>query len=341
MFNTEKVKTLPMKIAIVGATGLVGRQMTALLEKTNIKDIDLLPVASAGSSGKIIPFRGQKKVVMTVEEAIDRSPEVALFSAGGTVSREYAPLFAQNGTYVIDNSSAWRRDETVPLVVPEINGDVIKKKDFIIANPNCSTIQLVMALAPLKDVFGIRRVTVSTYQSVSGSGMKAIEQMEGERNNTPVEKVYPWPIDRNVIPQGGAFLENGFTEEEQKLVFETCKILRDKDIQVAATVVRVPVTGGHSISASVECNMPCPAEKVTNLLSAMPGVTVIDNPATNTYPMPLYAEGKDEVFVGRIRNDLFKAEIVHLWVVADNLRKGAATNAVQILEHLIKENIIA
>ena len=330
-----------MKIAVVGATGLVGRQMIQLLEQSKTDNIDLIPVATAQSLGKKILFRGREITVTGIEKAIQLKPDVALFSAGGGTSNQYAPLFAAQGTYVIDNSSAWRREKDVPLVVPEVNGDIIKPEDYIIANPNCSTIQLVMALAPVQKQFGIKRVVVSTYQSVSGSGKKAIQQMEAERRGEEAEKVYPWPIDKNLIPHGGDFLDNGFTMEEDKLLFESRKILDCQEMEVAATVVRVPVTGGHSISAAIECKKACPASEVTNLLHSMAGVKVIDNPRNNEYPMPLFAEGKDEVFVGRIRNDLFRPDIIHMWIVSDNLRKGAATNAVQILESLIDHKFFA
>jgi len=337
----KPVKSNPMKIAVVGATGLVGRQMIQLLEQSKTDNIDLIPVATAQSVGKKILFRGREITVTGIENAIEKKPDVALFSAGGGTSKQYAPLFAAQGTYVIDNSSAWRREKDVPLVVPEVNGDIIKPEDYIIANPNCSTIQLVMALAPVQKQFGIKRVVVSTYQSVSGSGKKAIQQMEAERRGEEAEKVYPWPIDKNLIPHGGDFLDNGFTMEEDKLLFESRKILDCPEMEVAATVVRVPVTGGHSISAAIECEKACPASEVTNLLHSMAGVKVIDNPRNNEYPMPLFAEGKDEVFVGRIRNDLFRPDIIHMWIVSDNLRKGAATNAVQILESLIDHKFFA
>jgi aspartate-semialdehyde dehydrogenase len=331
----KPVKSNPMKIAVVGATGLVGRQMILLLEESRSANIDLIPVATEKSVGKKILFRGSETTVTGIEKAIQLKPDVALFSAGGGTSKQYAPLFAAQGTYVIDNSSAWRRENNVPLVVPEVNGDIVKPEDYIIANPNCSTIQLVMALAPIQKHFGIRRVVASTYQSVSGSGKKAIQQLEAERIGEEAEKVYPWPIDKNLIPHGGDFLDNGFTMEEDKLLFESRKILGNTEMEVTATVVRVPVTGGHSISAAIECEKACPAADVTNLLHSMAGVKVIDNPQNNEYPMPLFAEGKDDVFVGRIRNDLFHPEIIHMWIVADNLRKGAATNAIQILEYLI------
>jgi aspartate-semialdehyde dehydrogenase len=337
----KPVKSNPMKIAVVGATGLVGRQMIQLLEQSKTDNIDLIPVATAQSVGKKILFRGREITVTGIENAIEKKPDIALFSAGGGTSKQYAPLFAAQGTYVIDNSSAWRREKDVPLVVPEINGDVIQPQKFIIANPNCSTIQLVMALAPLQKQFGIKRVVASTYQSVSGSGKKAILQMEAERKGEEAQKVYPWPIDKNLIPHGGDFLDNGFTMEEDKLLFESRKILGNTEMEVAATVVRVPVTGGHSISAAIECEKACPATEVKKLLHSMTGVKVIDNPQTNEYPMPLFAEGKDDVFVGRIRNDLFHPEIIHMWIVADNLRKGAATNAVQILEYLIDHKFFA
>ncbi|HPE87248.1 MAG: aspartate-semialdehyde dehydrogenase [Bacteroidales bacterium] len=330
-----------MKISVVGATGLVGSRMMALLELLPLPEITLIPVASEKSAGRIVEFRGQKIEVQTIQKAIALAPKVALFSAGGSVSKEFAPQFARQGTLVIDNSSAWRREAGVPLVVPEINGNTLKPGVSIIANPNCSTIQLVMTLAPIHANAGIKRVTVSTYQSVSGSGQKGIQQLMAEKSGKKGNGIYPWPIDGNVIPQGGSFMANGFTEEEMKLVYETCKILQAPEIEVAATVVRVPVTGGHSISASVECTVPCSASDVRRWLKKMPGVTIMDDPAKETYPMPLFCEGKDDVFVGRIRNDLFQPKVVHLWIVADNVRKGAATNAVQILQYLINHQLIA
>lgn len=325
-----------MKIALVGATGLVGGVMRKVLEERGFGDCELIPAASSRSVGKKVTFAGKMCNVVSVEEAIEQAPEYAIFSAGSGPSLQYAPLFAAKGTVVIDNSSAWRSDPSKPLVVPEINGDVVTPADHIIANPNCSTIQMVMALAPLHRRYRIRRIVVSTYQSVTGTGMKAVNQLEKERAGEPSERAYPHPIDMNLIPHGGTFEENGYTTEETKLLNETRKILRDNEIAVSATVVRVPVTGGHSESVNVEFYEDFDLQEVYDLLKAMPGVVVQDNPAENLYPMPLYAKDKDEVFVGRVRRDFSQPKTLNLWVVSDNLRKGAATNAVQIMEMLLK-----
>ncbi len=325
-----------MKIALVGATGLVGGVMRKVLEERCFGDCELIPAASSRSVGKKVTFAGKMCNVVSVEEAIEQAPEYAIFSAGSGPSLQYAPLFAAKGTVVIDNSSAWRSDPSKPLVVPEINGDVVTPADHIIANPNCSTIQMVMALAPLHRRYRIRRIVVSTYQSVTGTGMKAVNQLEKERAGEPCERAYPHPIDMNLIPHGGTFEENGYTTEETKLLNETRKILRDSEIAVSATVVRVPVTGGHSESVNVEFYEDFDLQEVYDLLKAMPGVVVQDNPAENLYPMPLYAKDKDEVFVGRVRRDFSQPKTLNLWVVSDNLRKGAATNAVQIMEMLLK-----
>ena len=325
-----------MKIALVGATGLVGGVMRKVLEERGFGDCELIPAASSRSVGKKVTFAGKMCNVVSVEEAIEQAPEYAIFSAGSGPSLQYAPLFAAKGTVVIDNSSAWRSDPSKPLVVPEINGDVVTPADHIIANPNCSTIQMVMALAPLHRRYRIRRIVVSTYQSVTGTGMKAVNQLEKERAGEPCERAYPHPIDMNLIPHGGTFEENGYTTEETKLLNETRKILRDTEIAVSATVVRVPVTGGHSESVNVEFYEDFDLQEVYDLLKAMPGVVVQDNPAENLYPMPLYAKDKDEVFVGRVRRDFSQPKTLNLWVVSDNLRKGAATNAVQIMEMLLK-----
>ncbi|MBR6132325.1 MAG: aspartate-semialdehyde dehydrogenase [Bacteroidales bacterium] len=325
-----------MKIALVGATGLVGGVMRKVLEERGFGDCELIPAASSRSVGKKVTFAGKMCNVVSVEEAIEQAPEYAIFSAGSGPSLQYAPLFAAKGTVVIDNSSAWRSDPSKPLVVPEINGDVVTPADHIIANPNCSTIQMVMALAPLHRRYRIRRIVVSTYQSVTGTGMKAVNQLEKERAGEPCERAYPHPIDMNLIPHGGTFEENGYTTEETKLLNETRKILRDNEIAVSATVVRVPVTGGHSESVNVEFYEDFDLQEVYDLLKAMPGVVVQDNPAENLYPMPLYAKDKDEVFVGRVRRDFSQPKTLNLWVVSDNLRKGAATNAVQIMEMLLK-----
>ena len=325
-----------MKIALVGATGLVGGVMRKVLEERGFGDCELIPAASSRSVGKKVTFAGRMCNVVSVEEAIEQAPEYAIFSAGSGPSLQYAPLFAAKGTVVIDNSSAWRSDPTKPLVVPEINGDVVTPDDHIIANPNCSTIQMVMALAPLHRRYRIRRIVVSTYQSVTGTGMKAVNQLEKERAGEPCERAYPHPIDMNLIPHGGTFEDNGYTTEETKLLNETRKILRDSEIAVSATVVRVPVTGGHSESVNVEFYEDFELEEVYDLLNNMPGVVVQDNPAENLYPMPLYAKDKDEVFVGRVRRDFSQPKTLNLWVVSDNLRKGAATNAVEIMEMLLK-----
>ena len=325
-----------MKIALVGATGLVGGVMRKVLEERGFGDCEFIPAASSRSVGKKVTFAGKMYNVVSVEEAIAQAPDYAIFSAGSGPSLQYAPLFAAKGTVVIDNSSAWRSDPTKPLVVPEINSDVVTSEDHIIANPNCSTIQMVMALAPLHRRYRIRRIVVSTYQSVTGTGMKAVNQLEKERAGEPCERAYPHPIDMNLIPHGGTFEENGYTTEETKLLNETRKILRDSEIAVSATVVRVPVTGGHSESVNVEFYEDFELEEVYKLLREMPGVVVQDNPAENLYPMPLYAKDKDEVFVGRVRRDFSQPKTLNLWVVSDNLRKGAATNAVEIMEMLLK-----
>lgn len=321
-----------MKIALVGATGLVGSKMRKVLEERGFGQCEFLPAASAKSVGKKVTFAGKECNVMSVEDAINAVPDIAIFSAGSGPSLQYAPLFAQNGTYVIDNSSAWRSDPNIPLVVPEINGDIIKKDDRIIANPNCSTIAMVMALAPLHWKYKIKRVVVSTYQSITGTGMKAVNQLAKERAGEPCEKAYPYPIDMNLFPHGGTFEANGYTTEETKLLNETRKILGDPDIQVTATVVRVPVTGGHSEAVNVEFYNEFEINEVYHLLNDMPGVVVQDDPANNIYPMPLFSEDKDEVFVGRVRRDLTQPKTLNLWVVSDNLRKGAATNAIQIAQ---------
>ncbi len=321
-----------MKIALVGATGLVGGVMRKVLEERGYGDCTFIPAASARSVGKEVEFAGKTYRVVSVEDAIAQRPDIAIFSAGSGPSLQYAPLFAQQGTVVVDNSSAWRNDPDKPLVVPEINGDVLTAADKIIANPNCSTIQMVMALAPLHKRYRIKRIVVSTYQSITGTGMKAVQQLRDERAGIAGEKVYPYQIDMNLFPHGGTFEPNGYTTEEMKLLNETRKILRDPDIAVTATVVRVPVTGGHSEAVNVEFYEEFDLEEVRRLLAEMPGVVLQDDPAHNVYPMPLFAEGKDEVFVGRVRRDESQARTLNLWVVADNLRKGAATNAVQIAQ---------
>lgn len=321
-----------MKIALVGATGLVGGVMRKVLEEKGFGQYDFIPAASARSIGREIDFAGRTYRMVSVEDAIAATPDIAIFSAGSGPSLQYAPQFAAKGTVVIDNSSAWRSDPNIPLVVPEINGDVIKPTDKIIANPNCSTIQMVMALCPLHKRYGIKRLVISTYQSVTGTGMKAVNQLMKERAGESCEKAYPYQIDMNLFPHGGTFEENGYTTEEIKLVNETRKILRDNNIQVTATVARVPVTGGHSEAVNVEFKEDFDLQEVFELLRNMPGLVVQDDPANNVYPMPIWAKDKDEVFVGRIRRDFSQPNTLNLWIVGDNLRKGAATNAVQIAE---------
>ena len=323
-----------MKIALIGATGLVGSVMLKVLEERGFGGCELIPAASSKSVGKVVNFAGREVKVVSVEDAIAEKPAIAIFSAGSGASLQYAPKFAEQGTYVIDNSSAWRYEKHIPLVVPEINGDVITENDHIIANPNCSTIQMVMALAPLHKQYKIKRLVISTYQSVSGTGVKALNQLFSEREGKTCEMAYPYRIDLNLLPHGGTFEDNGYTTEEMKLVKETRKILRDDDIRVTATVVRVPVTGGHSEAVNVEFEQDYDLKEVIRLLTDMPGVVVVDNPANNEYPMPYFAKDKDEVFVGRIRRDESQDKTLNLWVVADNLRKGAATNAIQIAQML-------
>jgi aspartate-semialdehyde dehydrogenase len=329
-----------MKIAVVGASGLVGQKMLKVLEERGILGEVLIPVASEKSVGKLISFRGKDIEIRSVQQAIDEKPDIAIFSAGGSTSLQWAESFAAVGCFVIDNSSAWRMDEKVPLVVPEINADAISNQTKIIANPNCSTIQMVLALAPLHWKYTIKRVVVSTYQSVTGSGVKGTLQLENERKNIEGERAYPHPIDLNLIPHGGDFDESGYTSEEVKLVNETRKILGDAEIQVSATVVRVPVYGGHSESVNVEFENEFELHEVKSILNLMPGIEVQDDPGKAIYPMPKYSEGKDAVFVGRIRRDFSKPNTLNLWIVSDNLRKGAATNAVQIAEYLIDQKMV-
>ena len=324
-----------MKIALVGATGLVGSVMLKVLEERGFGDCELIPAASARSVGKEITFAGRQLKVVSVEDAIAQRPQFAIFSAGGAASLLYAPQFAEVGTTVVDNSSAWRNYEHIPLVVPEINIDVVTPADRIIANPNCSTIQMVLALAPLHKKYKIRRLVISTYQSVTGTGVKAVKQLNSERAGEACEKAYPYEIDLNVLPHGGNFEPNGYTTEETKLVNETRKILRDNSIQITATVVRVPVFGGHSEAVNVEFENDFDIDEVRRLLEEMPGITVLDNPDRNEYPMPRFAKDKDEVFVGRLRRDFSQPKTLNMWVVADNLRKGAATNAIQIMQKLV------
>ena len=322
-----------MKIAIVGATGLVGRKMLKVLEERRFPFSAFLPVASAKSVGQQIHFQGKNYEIVSLEKAVSEKPDIAIFSAGAGVSQQWAPRFAETGTTVIDNSSAWRMKDGVPLVVPEVNGPVLTQNHKIIANPNCSTIQLVMALSPLHKKYGIRRVVVSTYQAVSGSGAKGVNQLENERKGIAGEKIYPHQIDMNVLPHAGDFAEDGYTTEEIKLLNETNKIL-EADIPLTATAVRVPVMSGHSEAVNVEFENDFVIEEVKRLLGTMPGVVVFDFPGAGLYPTPLLADGKDEVMVGRIRRDFSQKNTLNLWIVADNLRKGAATNAVQIAEYL-------
>jgi len=328
-----------MKVAVVGATGLVGGVMLKVLEERGFSVRELLPVASARSVGSTVQFRGKQVPVIGMEDAVAARPDIALFSAGGGTSLEWAPRFAEAGCTVIDNSSAWRMDPTVPLVVPEINADALAGHQRIIANPNCSTIQLVMALAPLHRAYGVRRVVVSTYQAVSGTGMKAVQQLEDERQGAAGDKAYPHPIDRNVIPACDAFSEEGYTKEELKLANETRKIL-DPVIRVSATAVRVPVTGGHSEAVNVEFDKEYDLAEVRNLIAEAPGVELMDDPSSNSYPMPILAHDRDAVLVGRLRRDLTQERTLNLWIVADNLRKGAATNAVQIAEVLVERGLV-
>ena len=327
-----------MKIAVVGATGLVGSKMLQMLDEQHVEIDELIVAASERSVGKEIVFRGKTHHVISVEDAINACPDIAIFSAGATASRQYAPQFAAKGTYVIDNSSAWRMDNNVPLVVPEINADTITRDTHIIANPNCSTIQMVMVLAPLHKAFDIKRLVIATYQSVSGSGLKGINQLnKEEQGETSEKRAYPHQIYRNVLPHGGDFCKNGYTTEEEKLVNETHKILRAPQIGITATVCRVPVTGGHSEAVNVEFNKPFDLNEIRKLLSNFPGIIVQDDPTNNVYPMAITAYDKDEVFVGRIRRDFSVANGLNFWVVSDNIRKGAATNAVQIAQYVIRQ----
>ena len=329
-----------MKVALVGATGLVGEVMLKVLEERNFPISELIPVASERSIGKEILFKGKTYKVCGMTDAINQQPNIALFSAGGGTSKEWAPKFAEVGTTVIDNSSAWRMDQTKKLVVPEINAKSLSSNDKIIANPNCSTIQMVMALAPLHDKYKIKRIVVSTYQSVSGTGVKAVRQLENEMAGIKGEMAYPYPIHRNALPHCDVFEENGYTKEEMKLVRETQKILDDRTIAVTATAVRIPTSGGHSESVNIEFENDFDINDVRQILSNTSGVTLQDNVDVNTYPMPIYAHGKDDVFVGRIRRDGSQPNSLNMWIVSDNLRKGAATNAVQIAEHLVENSLV-
>lgn len=329
-----------MKLAIVGATGLVGQEVLKVLEERNIKVDELIPVASERSAGTKVEFKGRKYEVVDLEAAINMKPEAAIFSAGGSISLEYAPKFEDVGCFVVDNSSAWRMSPQHKLIVPEINGEQLSITDKIIANPNCSTIQMVLVLAPLYEKYGIKRIVVSTYQSVTGTGKAAVDQLFAEREGRDAEMVYPHKIDLNVLPHIDVFQENGYTKEEMKMVNETRKILGDQNIAVTATTVRLPVIGGHSESVNVEFQKDFDIDDVFDILKKTPGVIVVDNPYENQYPMPLDAHGRDEVFVGRIRIDESQPKTINMWIVADNLRKGAATNAVQIVEVLTDKGFV-
>ncbi len=329
-----------MKVAVVGATGLVGTKMLQVLAERNFPVTELIPVASERSVGKEIDFKGKKYKVVSMQDAIAAKPSVALFSAGGSTSLEWAPKFAEAGITVIDNSSAWRMDPEKKLVVPEVNADALTANDKIIANPNCSTIQMVVALNPLHKKYKVNRLVVSTYQSVTGTGVKAVTQLMNERKNEETEMAYKYPIDLNVIPQIDVFLDNGYTKEEMKMVNETKKIMRDDNIRVTSTTVRIPVMGGHSESVNVEFENEFELDEVKQLLEESPGIQVQDDPSQQIYPMPLWAHEKDDVFVGRLRRDETQPKTLNMWIVSDNLRKGAATNAIQIAEYLMSKNML-
>lgn len=329
-----------MKVAVVGATGMVGEIMLQVLAERNFPVTELIPVASEKSVGKEIEWKGKNYTVVGLQTAVELKPEIALFSAGGDTSLLWAPKFAAVGTTVIDNSSAWRMDESKKLVVPEINASVLTKEDKIIANPNCSTIQMVMALAPLHAKYNIKRIVVSTYQSITGTGVKAVQQLENEYAGIQGDMAYKYPIHRNAIPQCDSFEANGYTKEEMKLVRETQKILNDKTIAVTATAIRIPVVGGHSEAVNIQFENDFDVNEVRQILQNTLGVTVQDNLDTYTYPMPIYAQGKDDVFVGRIRRDESQPNTINMWIVSDNLRKGAATNTIQIAEYLVANGLV-
>ena len=335
-----------MKVAVVGATGLVGTKMLQVLAERSFPVTELIPVASERSVGKEIEFKGKKFKVVSMTDAIAAKPDVAIFSAGGTTSLEWAPKFAEAGITVIDNSSAWRMDPTKKLIVPEINADALTREDKIIANPNCSTIQMVVALNPLHKKYKVKRIVVSTYQSVTGTGVKAVDQLKGERekaikgSNGEYPMAYKYPIDLNVIPQIDVFLDNGYTKEEMKMVNETKKIMRDESIRLTSTTVRIPVMGGHSESVNVEFENDFELNEVRKLLASSPGIIVVDDPANQKYPMPMDAHDKDDVFVGRLRRDETQSNTLNMWIVSDNLRKGAATNAVQIAEYCMNNKLL-
>jgi len=329
-------KTQRMVIALVGATGLVGEMVMRVMEEQKLPVTGFIPCASARSAGREVSFKGRAYKVRLVEEAIAARPQLVLFSAGAAISKQYAAAFAEQGAFVIDNSSAWRSDPTVPLVVPEVNADTMSPTTKIIANPNCSTIQMVLPLSSIHKAYGIRRLVISTYQSVTGTGIKAVRQLHNERAGKYGESAYPHPIDLNCFPHGGAFLDNGYTAEEMKLVNETRRILNAPDMQITATVVRIPVVGGHAEAVNIELEKDFSLSAIKALLQNTEGVVIQDDPANNVYPMPRFAEGRDEVFVGRIRRDVSVPHGLDMWIVADNLRKGAATNAVQIAQHLLE-----
>lgn len=329
-----------MKLALIGATGMVGQKMLQVLEERNFPITKLIPVASEKSAGRTVKFQGEDIPVVQIEAAIAERPDIALFSAGGATALAYAQKFANNGCYVIDNSSAFRMQDDKKLIVPEINGDLLTATDFIIPNPNCSTIQMVMVLAPLHKAFGLKRVVVSTYQSITGTGQKAVAQLQAEMSGQVVTPVYPHPIHQNCLPHCDVFLENGYTKEEMKLVLETRKILQIPNLAVTATAVRVPVVGGHSESVNASFDKPVTIAEVKDILAATQGVELADNPSQNIYPMPLHAHDKDQVFVGRLRLDEGAPNTINMWIVADNLRKGAATNAVQIAEKLLDLGLV-
>jgi len=329
-----------MKIAVIGATGLVGSTMLKVLEERNFPVTELIPVASEKSVGKSIEFKGEKYKIISIENAIAMKPSIAIFSAGGSISLVEAPKFAAVGSTVIDNSSAWRMDSSKCLIVPEVNANILTKNDKIIANPNCSTIQLVMVLQPLHKIFKIKRVVVSTYQSVTGTGIKAVNQLMNERKGIQGEMAYSYPIDLNAIPQIDSFTENGYTKEEMKMVNETMKIMQDNSIRLTSTTVRIPVIGGHSESVNIEFENDFELKKIREILENTAGIVVEDEIEKQKYPMPINAQGKDEVFVGRIRRDFSRDKALNLWIVSDNLRKGAATNAVQIAEYLYENNLL-
>ena len=329
-----------MKVAVVGASGLVGQKMLQIMSERNFPVDELLPVASERSIGKSISYKGKDYTIISMDDAIAAKPDIALFSAGGSVSLEYAPKFAEAGTVVIDNSSAWRMDTGKKLIVPEVNGNTLRIDDRIIANPNCSTIQMVVALKPLHDAFKINRIVVSTYQSVTGSGKGAVDQLEGERNQKDIQKVYPHKIDMNALPHIDVFQDNGYTKEEMKMVNETMKIMGDDSIKVTSTCVRIPTVGGHSEAINVEFESEYTLEQVYSILEKAPGVTVVDDPSNNEYPMPLTAHDKNDVFVGRLRRDETQPKTLNMWVVSDNLRKGAATNTIQIAEYMLEHSLV-